>query len=65
MPDHAPQPRQIFQRERHDGGDFDGGEQPAEPASNSGTEARIIASTSRTMMATTSQPKREPTECGR
>ena len=34
-------------------------------ASNSGTEARIIASTSRTMMATISWAKREPTECGR
>ena len=34
-------------------------------ASNSGTEAKIIASTSRTMMATISWAKREPTECGR
>ncbi len=55
----------IFQRERHDGGDFDRREQPAERASNSGTDASIIASTSRTMMATISWTKREPTECGR
>src|SRR6185295_15186203 len=33
-------------------------------ASNSGTEAKIIASTSRTMMATINCAKREPTECG-
>ncbi len=31
-------------------------------ASNSGTEARIAASTSTTMMATISRTKREPTE---
>ena len=31
-------------------------------ASNSGTDASIIASTSRTMMATISRTKREPTE---
>ena len=34
-------------------------------ASSSGTEAKIIASTSRTMMATISWAKREPTECRR
>ena len=34
-------------------------------ASNSGTDARIIASTSTTMMAMISRTKREPTECGR
>ena len=34
-------------------------------ASYSGTEARIAASTSMTMMTTISRTKREPTECGR
>ena len=34
-------------------------------ASISGSEAKIIASTSRTMMATISRTKREPTEYGR
>jgi len=34
-------------------------------ASNSGTDAKIIASTSMTMMAMISLTKREPAECGR
>ena len=38
---------------------------PPKRASYSGTEARIIASTSRMTMATISRTKREPTEYGR
>jgi len=62
MTRHAPQPRSIFEPKRRHRANFDDGEHFPKRASNSGTDARIIAMTSMTMMQTISRTKREPTE---
>ena len=62
VPRHGPQPRQIFEREHDDGEDGDRANSVSNRASSSGTEARIIATTSSTMTLMITWMKRDPIE---